>query len=72
MTLDDELVNAVDRAARKLKTTRSAFTRRALREALTRIERTELETRHRGGYERQPIRNGEFDAWEGEQRWGEP
>lgn len=31
MTLDDELVEAVDQVVKKLKTTRSAFTRMALR-----------------------------------------
>ena len=32
MTLDEELLASVDKAAKKLKTTRSAFTRKALRE----------------------------------------
>ncbi len=34
MILDDDLVEAVDRLAKKLKTTCSAFTRKALREAI--------------------------------------
>jgi metal-responsive CopG/Arc/MetJ family transcriptional regulator len=33
MTLDEDLIARVDRAARRLKTTRSGFTRQALREA---------------------------------------
>ena len=37
MTLEEDLVRAVDRAARKLKTTRSAFARQALRAALDRL-----------------------------------
>ena len=38
MTLDENLVKAVDRAAKKLRTTRSAFTRQALRSALKEVE----------------------------------
>ncbi len=36
MTLDEDLVNAVDRVSKRLRTSRSAFTRKALREALDR------------------------------------
>ena len=36
MTLDDDLVKAVDRVSKQLRTSRSAFTRNALREALAR------------------------------------
>ncbi len=43
MTLDRELVEAVDRAARRLKTTRSALTREALRATLARIRVQDLE-----------------------------
>ncbi len=70
MTLEDELVRAVDKAARKLKTSRSAFTRHALRAALARLLLVERENRHRRGYERLPVKDGEFDLWEGEQEWG--
>ena len=34
MTLDDELVDEVDKVVKKLKTTRSAFARQALRAAI--------------------------------------
>jgi metal-responsive CopG/Arc/MetJ family transcriptional regulator len=71
MTLDEELVARVDRAARKLGTTRSAFTREALRSALERLAIRELERRHRQGYAAKPARRGEFDAWHGEQVWPE-
>ncbi len=71
MTLDQELVSLVDRAARRLGTTRSGFTRRALREALRRLATKELERRHRRGYQAKPVRRGEFDAWESEQVWPE-
>ncbi|MCI5157043.1 MAG: ribbon-helix-helix protein, CopG family [Candidatus Electrothrix sp. AUS1_2] len=71
MTLDDELVKEVDRIAKQLKTNRSAFTRKALREALARYSVRRLERRHRQGYERRPVVADEFSAWETEQAWGE-
>jgi metal-responsive CopG/Arc/MetJ family transcriptional regulator len=72
MTLDESLVEAVDRAARKLGKSRSAFARDALREALARERLRNLEERHRHGYSREPVHAGEFDAWESEQVWTEP
>lgn len=72
MTLDEDLVEAVDRAAKRLGTTRSAFARDALREALARQRVQRQEQKHREGYARRPVRRGEFDAWEREQAWTEP
>jgi metal-responsive CopG/Arc/MetJ family transcriptional regulator len=69
MTLDSELVDAVDRAARRQGTTRSAFARRALREALKQVQLRVLEDKQRRGYARKPVQSGEFDSWEGEQAW---
>ncbi len=69
MTLDERLVARVDRAARKLGTTRSAFTRDALRNALARLAMLEKERRHRRGYEARPAKRGEFDDWASEQVW---
>ncbi|MBN1362811.1 MAG: ribbon-helix-helix protein, CopG family [Sedimentisphaerales bacterium] len=69
MTLDEKLLASVDKAARKLKTSRSAFTRQALQEALERLASNRLEQRHRQGYERRPVHKGEFDAWAKEQEW---
>jgi metal-responsive CopG/Arc/MetJ family transcriptional regulator len=71
LTLDDNLVRHVDRVVRSLKTNRSAFTRRALRAAVARVEKKRLEQRHRRGYERLPVQVGEFDEWESEQVWGD-
>jgi metal-responsive CopG/Arc/MetJ family transcriptional regulator len=71
MTLDEELVAAVDRAAKRLKTTRSGFTREALRLALARVRVKDLEMRHRLGYTRRPVARREFDVWESEQAWGD-
>ncbi len=72
MTLDEELVRLVDRARKRLKLSRSAFTREALRQALTRCRVEEQERRHRDGYAKHPVADDEFAAWESEQAWGEP
>ena len=71
MTLDDDLVEAVDRVSKQLGTTRSAFTRRALREALVRHRIEEMERQHRQGYEQHPVAAEEFSVWETEQDWGD-
>jgi CopG family transcriptional regulator / antitoxin EndoAI len=71
MTLDEGLVRDVDRAVKKLGTSRSAFTRAALKDALMRLRVRELEQKHRAGYARKPAARGEFDIWESEQVWGE-
>lgn len=71
MTLDDDLVKAIDKAVKRLKTTRSAFAREALRKALADLKTAELEQRHRRGYEMRPVRETEFSVWENEQEWGE-
>ena len=69
MTLDDALVQEIDQVVKRLGTTRSAFAREALRTALARVERQELERRHREGYRRQPVQMGEVSDWEDEQVW---
>ncbi len=71
MTLDENLVKAVDGAAKKLGTTRSAFTREALRSALRETRVRDLELKHREGYKRKPVKRGEFSDWESEQIWGD-
>jgi metal-responsive CopG/Arc/MetJ family transcriptional regulator len=71
MTLDDQLVDAVDKVIKKLHTTRSAFTRIALREALKKVRLQHQEERHRKGYEQSPVQNDEFSVWEKEQVWGD-
>ncbi len=71
MTLDDNLVKAVDRVSKELHTSRSAFTRKALQDALIRYNLEQLEQKHRSGYEQQPVVADEFSVWETEQAWGE-
>ncbi|MCF8131081.1 MAG: ribbon-helix-helix protein, CopG family [Deltaproteobacteria bacterium] len=71
MTLDDNLVKAVDLVSKELRTSRSAFTRKALQEALTRYKLEQLERKHRLGYEQKPVVTDEFSIWETEQAWGD-
>ena len=66
MTLDEDLLEAVDRAAEKLGTSRSAFMREALRNALGDLRVATLEQRHREGYTRYPVEPDEFGDWESE------
>ena len=50
-------------------TSRSAFARKALREALARLRANELEEKQRMGYERYPVKPDEFEPWDPEQVW---
>ena len=71
LTLDEDLLKQVDRLVRSCGTTRSAFTRDALRAALQRRMEKEMEKKHLEGYRRKPVRPQEFKIWEGEQVWGD-
>ena len=71
MTLEASLVSAVARVARQLRTTRSAFTRQALKDALEKIRIRKLELIHRQGYQKKPVQESEFSVWETEQVWGD-
>jgi len=67
ITMEDELIKSVDLAAKSLKTTRSAFTRLALKDALRHLKTRQLEQQHRQGYQNHPLKVGEIGAWEKEQ-----
>ncbi|MFC1499025.1 ribbon-helix-helix domain-containing protein [Verrucomicrobiota bacterium] len=71
MTLDENLVRSVDRVVKKIHTTRSAFTRDALRNALANFNVARLEQQHKKGYEILPVNKAEFSVWESEQAWGD-
>ena len=71
MTLDEDLVNKVDKLVKKLDTTRSEFTRNALREAIRKYNISKLEDKHNKGYKNHPISKDEFEIWENEQVWGD-
>jgi len=71
MTLEDALVKSVDQAVKKLHTTRSAFARLALKDALRNLKIKQLEDQHRKGYEARPNTGAEVGVWEKEQAWGD-
>jgi hypothetical protein len=70
MTIDPDLLMAVDKLARLRKTTRSLLIRTALEAELRRARVRDLEARHASGYARRPAAPGEFDAWIDQQDWG--
>lgn len=70
MTIDDRLLQLVDKMSRARKTTRSAFIRAALEAEIRRQRIREDEARHAEGYARKPVAPGEFDVWVNEQDWG--
>jgi len=67
MTLDENLIQAVEKVAKRMGATRSGFTREALKLTLEKIQITELERKHREGYQRKPVKPEEFSHWEHEQ-----
>ena len=71
MTLDDDLVKAVDEVVKQARTSRSEFTRKALRHALKQFRDEQLEKAHKIGYEKKPVAPEEFSVWEDEQEWGD-
>ena len=70
MTIDEPLLNEVDRVITELHTTRSAFIREALEAALRRYDIRKLEQQHAQGYIQHPVESGEFDVCSNEQHWG--
>jgi metal-responsive CopG/Arc/MetJ family transcriptional regulator len=63
MTIDESLLDEVDRVTRDLKTTRSAFIRSALKIALQKYAISKLEQQHAEGYAKHPVVPDEFDIW---------
>ena len=63
VVLEADLLKAADRAARKLKTNRSALFREALRAHLKRLELLEKEKQDREGYVRYPDSQDDLSAW---------
>jgi metal-responsive CopG/Arc/MetJ family transcriptional regulator len=69
MTLDEKLIKQVDKTIKKLGTTRSAFTRIALKHELENLNIKNLEIKQIQGYKNKPVKHNEFDVWENEQTW---
>jgi metal-responsive CopG/Arc/MetJ family transcriptional regulator len=69
VVLEETLLEATDRAVRRLKVNRSALIRDALREHLRRLSVLEKERRDREGYGRRPITGDEFAVWDKVTAW---
>lgn len=69
MTLNDELVLEVDKVVKSLKTSRSAFTRKALEFAVSDYYMKQLESKQISGYTKHPVESGEFSDFVEEQAW---
>jgi len=69
VVLEESLLQATDRAVRRLKVNRSSLIRDALREHLRRLSLLEKERRDREGYARHPIGKDEFGVWDKVTAW---
>ena len=69
VVLEADLLKAADRAAKKLKTNRSALFRDALRAHLRRIDLAEREKRDREGYEEHPDLLDQPAVWDQVADW---
>jgi CopG family transcriptional regulator / antitoxin EndoAI len=70
MTINDDLLIAVDQVTQTLQTTRSAFIRSALQLALRHYAVLQKEQQHAQGYAQHPVVPDEFAVWTSEQSWG--
>jgi len=71
MTIDDYLLQRVDQTVSALRTTRSAFIREALEQALRSYQVRRLEERDEVGYTAVPAAQSETEEWAAEQAWGD-
>lgn len=71
ITIEENLLQNVDAAVDQIHSTRSAFVRQALENALLKLRTHYLEEKHRRGYQKKPVQKNEFDVWEDEQVWGD-
>lgn len=69
VVLDEPLLQATDRAAKRSKVNRSALVREALRSYLKMLETRERESRDRAGYERRPDSSDDLGIWEQAAAW---
>ena len=69
VVLDQELLRAADRAARRVKVNRSALVRDALRAYLKQLHYEEKERLDREGYERHPDSEDDLAPWEQVAAW---
>jgi metal-responsive CopG/Arc/MetJ family transcriptional regulator len=69
VVLDKQLLQAADKAARKMKANRSALVRDALREHLRRLEIRAKEDHEREAYRKHPQDRNEARIWESVAAW---
>jgi metal-responsive CopG/Arc/MetJ family transcriptional regulator len=69
MTIDENLLQRVDQTVEDLQTTRSAFIRLALEQALRQYHVRRLEERDEIGYTAVPATTTEIEDWQTEQEW---
>jgi metal-responsive CopG/Arc/MetJ family transcriptional regulator len=69
IVLDEKLLQAADKAARRTNRNRSALMRDALREHLHGLELRAREERDRAGYSKQPESVEDRRRWEAEAAW---
>ncbi len=69
ITIDEPLLDQVDRLTAELQTNRSAFFREAAQRALKRHRTAALEEQHRHGYTSRPQTRDEVEEWLPEQSW---
>jgi len=71
MTIDEPLLEEVDRLIATLDTSRSAFIRDALQAAIRKYTFAALEEQDAQGYARYPMEPDEVGIWVTEQAWSE-
>ena len=69
ITIDEPLLDEIDRLTAELQTNRSAFFREAAQRVLKRHHITALEEQHRRGYAGRPQTRDEVEEWLPEQSW---
>ncbi len=71
MTIDEALLGEVDEAIGSLQTTRSAFVRDALKQALQRYRIRQWEQQEEEAFARIPMPLDEVLEWQATQAWGD-
>jgi len=71
MTIDDKLLEDVDKLTAELETTRSAFVRSALQAAIKKHRIREMERKHEEAYRKQPQQPEEYEVDDDARGWGD-
>ena len=71
LALDVATLEELDKVTEEMGTTRTAYLRNLVRQALRQRRIKELERQHAEAYTRRPVQPGEFDIPEEDLAWGE-